>query len=159
TAESARVTSWAHTKRGDSRLECRGGPREQQAIPFATGSDRSYLPSAKIRHSRHGETNMSESTRSAGVGARAIHAGQRPEPTTGAIMTPVYQTSTYVQPELGRHTGYEYARTQNPTREALEANVADLEDGQHGLAFASGSAALDTLSKLFSAGDHIVCGE
>ena len=92
-------------------------------------------------------------------GTRAVHAGQHPDPTTGAIMTPVYQTSTYVQPELGRHTGYEYARTQNPTREALEANVAALESGTHGVAFASGMAALDTVAKLFSAGDHIVSGE
>lgn len=95
----------------------------------------------------------------AGFGTRAIHAGQRPDPITGAIMTPVFQTSTYVQPELGRHLGYEYARTQNPTREALEANVADLEDARFGIAFASGMAALDTLGKLFSAGDHVVCGE
>ncbi|CAN5620766.1 cystathionine gamma-synthase [soil metagenome] len=92
-------------------------------------------------------------------GTRAIHAGQRPDPTTGAIMTPVYQTSTYVQPELGRHLGYEYARTHNPTREALEGNVASLENGLHGLAFASGLAAIDTITKLFSAGDHIVSGE
>jgi len=92
-------------------------------------------------------------------GTRAVHAGQRPDPTTGAIMTPVFQTSTYVQPELGRHLGYEYARTQNPTREALEANVADLEDGRFGVACASGMAALDTIMKLFSAGDHVVSGE
>mgnify|MGYP002778334435 CR=1 FL=1 len=92
-------------------------------------------------------------------GTKAIHAGQSPDPTTGAVITPVYQTSTYVQPELGRHLGYEYARTHNPTREALERNVAALEEGRHGLAFASGMAALDTLSKLFSAGDHVVCGE
>jgi cystathionine beta-lyase/cystathionine gamma-synthase len=91
-------------------------------------------------------------------GTLAVHAGQRPEPTTGAIMTPVFQTSTYVQPELGRHLGYEYARTHNPTREALEANVAALEGGTHGLAFASGLAATDTVAKLFSAGDHVVCG-
>jgi cystathionine beta-lyase/cystathionine gamma-synthase len=89
----------------------------------------------------------------------AVHAGQTPDPTTGAIMTPVYQTSTYVQPELGRHTGYEYARTHNPTREALERNVAALEGGTHGIAFASGLAATDTLAKLWNAGDHIVCGE
>jgi cystathionine beta-lyase/cystathionine gamma-synthase len=94
-----------------------------------------------------------------GFGTRAIHAGQRPDPTTGAIMTPVYQTSTYVQPELGRHLGYEYARTHNPTREALEGNLASLEMGKHGISFASGLAATDTLVKLFSAGDHIVCGE
>jgi len=94
-----------------------------------------------------------------GFGTRAIHAGQRPDPTTGAIMTPVFQTSTYVQPELGRHLGYEYARTHNPTREALEGNLAALEGGTHGLCFASGLAATDTMVKLFSAGDHIVCGE
>jgi cystathionine gamma-lyase len=94
-----------------------------------------------------------------GFGTRAIHAGQRPDPTTGAIMTPVYQTSTYVQPELGHHLGYEYARTHNPTREALEANIAALEGGRHGLAYASGLAATDTMIKLLSAGDHAVCGE
>jgi len=94
-----------------------------------------------------------------GFGTRAIHAGQRPDPTTGAIMTPVYQTSTYVQPELGRHLGYEYARTHNPTREALEANIAALEGGRHGLAYASGLGATDTMIKLLSAGDHAVCGE
>ena len=89
----------------------------------------------------------------------AVHAGQAPDPTTGAIMTPVYQTSTFVQPELGRHLGYEYGRTHNPTREALERNVAALEGATHGIAFASGLAATDTLAKLWSAGDHIVCGE
>jgi len=92
-------------------------------------------------------------------GTRAIHAGQRPDPTTGAIMTPVYQTSTYVQPELGRDLGYEYARSQNPTREAYEGNVAALEGGKHGIAFASGLAAIDTMTKLLSAGDHVVSGE
>jgi cystathionine gamma-lyase len=104
---------------------------------------------------------MAEPTSSAEqrFGTRAVHAGQRPDPTTGAIMTPVFQTSTYVQPELGRHLGYEYARTHNPTREALEGNVAALEGGRFGVAFSSGSAALDTVTKLFSAGDHIVSGE
>jgi cystathionine gamma-lyase len=92
-------------------------------------------------------------------GTLAVHAGQHPDPTTGAIMTPVFQTSTYVQPELGRHLGYEYARTQNPTREALERNVAALEGAEHGMAFASGLAAHDTMIKMFSAGDHVVCGE
>ena len=94
-----------------------------------------------------------------GIGTIAIHAGQHPDPTTGAIMTPVYQTSTYVQPELGRHLGYEYARTHNPTREAYERNVAALEGGTHGIAFASGLAATDTMVKLLSAGDHVICGE
>jgi len=74
-------------------------------------------------------------------------------------MTPIYQTSTYVQEGLGRHKGYEYARTQNPTREALERCVASLEGGTHGFAFGSGLAALDTILKLLSAGDHVVCGE
>lgn len=101
----------------------------------------------------------SRSNQSKKFGTLAIHAGQTPEPRTGAIMTPVFQTSTYVQPELGRHTGYEYARTQNPTREALEGNIAALEGGRHGIAFASGLAALDTLAKSLSAGDHVVSGE
>jgi cystathionine gamma-lyase len=98
-------------------------------------------------------------TRGLHFGTLAVHAGQHPDPTTGAIMTPVYQTSTYVQPELGRHLGYEYARTHKPTRAALEGNVAALEGGKHGIAFASGLAATDTMVKLLDAGDHVVCGE
>ncbi len=90
---------------------------------------------------------------------RAVHAGQVPEPLSGAVMTPIYQTSTYVQPKLGQHKGYEYARTQNPTREALERNVASLEGGEHGFAFGSGLAALDTVLKLLQSGDHVVCGD
>jgi cystathionine beta-lyase/cystathionine gamma-synthase len=90
---------------------------------------------------------------------RAVHAGQAPDPLAGAVMTPIYQTSTYVQEGLGRNKGYEYARTRNPTREALERNVAALEGGRHGFAFGSGLAALDTLLKLLSEGDHVVCGE
>ncbi len=92
--------------------------------------------------------------------SRAIHAGQSPEPVTGAVMPPIFQTSTYVQPRLGEHTGYEYARVQNPTREALERNVAALEEGAHGLAFASGMAAIECiLTTVCSAGDHVVCEE
>ncbi len=94
-----------------------------------------------------------------GFGTRAIHAGQRPEPLAGAIMTPVYLTSTYVQEGLGRHKGYEYARGKNPTREALERNVAALEGGRHGFAFASGTACIDSIMKLFESGNHVVCGE
>lgn len=90
---------------------------------------------------------------------RTIHAGQRPDPTTGAIMPPIYQTSTYVQDALGVHKGYEYARGKNPTREALERNVAALEGGRHGFAFSSGMGCLDSIMKLFNAGDHVVCGE
>ncbi len=92
-------------------------------------------------------------------GTRAVHAGQTPDPLAGAVMTPIYQTSTYVQDALGRHKGYEYARTRNPTREALERNVAALEGGRHGFAFGSGLAAVDAVMKLLSAGDHVVCGE
>jgi cystathionine gamma-lyase len=92
-------------------------------------------------------------------GTRAIHAGQRPDPLAGAVMTPVYLTSTYVQDGFGRHKGYEYARGKNPTREALERNVAALEGARHGFAFSSGMGCLDSLMKLFRASDHIVCGE
>jgi cystathionine beta-lyase/cystathionine gamma-synthase len=92
-------------------------------------------------------------------GTRAIHAGQRPEPLAGAIMTPVYLTSTYVQDGLGRNKGYEYARSRNPTRESLERNVAALEGAEHGFAFASGTACVDSIMKLFTSGDHIICGE
>jgi cystathionine beta-lyase/cystathionine gamma-synthase len=94
-----------------------------------------------------------------GFGTRSVHAGQIIEPLAGAVMTPIYQTSTYVQQGLGKHRGYEYARTQNPTREALERNVASLEGATYGFAFGSGLAALDAVLKLFKAGDHIVCGE
>ena len=91
---------------------------------------------------------------------RAVHAGQRPDPTTGAIMPPVYQTSTYVQPELGKPLhGYEYARVQNPTREAMEANVAALEGAAHGVAFASGLAAIEAIVKRLWAGDHVIYEE
>jgi cystathionine beta-lyase/cystathionine gamma-synthase len=89
---------------------------------------------------------------------RAVRAGQRPDPTTGAIMTPIYQTSTYAQDAIGVHKGYEYARVSNPTRSALEANVAALEGARHGAAFASGLAAIEALGKLLSAGDHVICG-
>jgi cystathionine gamma-lyase len=86
----------------------------------------------------------------------AIHAGQAPDPTTGAVMTPVYLTSTYVQDGPGGHKGFEYSRTRNPTRDALEGCLAALEDGRHGLAFASGLAATDAVLHLLSAGDHVV---
>ena len=85
-----------------------------------------------------------------------IHAGQEPDPGTGAIITPIFQTSTYVQEELGRHKGYEYARTQNPTRAALEANVAAIEGGKAGFAFASGMAAISAIAARLRAGDHVV---
>jgi cystathionine gamma-lyase len=94
-----------------------------------------------------------------GFATRAIHAGQSPDPSTGAIMQPIYQTSTFVQESPGQHKGYEYARTQNPTRMAYERCVADLESGSRGFAFASGLAAIATLLDCFEAGSHIVCSD
>ena len=104
-------------------------------------------------------TRVFDDDLSAAFGTRAIHAGQRPDPVSGAIMTPIYLTSTYVQDALGEHKGYEYARGKNPTREALERNVAALEGGRHGIAFSSGMGCLDSIMKLLNAGDHVVCGE
>jgi cystathionine gamma-lyase len=98
------------------------------------------------------------SEKSPGFGTRAVHAGQEPDPSTGAIMTPVYMTSTYVQSSPGVHKGYDYSRTTNPTREALERNVAALEGGRHGLAFSSGMGAANAVLDLFSSGDHVVAG-
>ncbi len=89
-------------------------------------------------------------------GTKAIHAGIEPEPITGAVMTPIFQTSTYAQEGIGKHKGYEYARTQNPTRTVLEKNIAALENGQFGLCFASGMAAVDAVIKLLKQGDEII---
>ncbi len=107
----------------------------------------------------HSMTRVFRDDLESSFGTRAVHAGQRPDETTGAIMSPIYQTSTYVQDGLGRHKGFEYARTRNPTRDALERNVAALEGAEHGFAFASGLAATDAVLKLLSAGDHVICGE
>ena len=104
-------------------------------------------------------TRVYDDDLSAGFGTRAVHAGQRPEPLAGAIMTPVYFTSTYVQDALGQHKGYEYARGKNPTREALERNVAALEGARHGFAFSSGTGCIDSIMKLLRSGDHVVCAE
>jgi cystathionine beta-lyase/cystathionine gamma-synthase len=94
------------------------------------------------------------------IGTVAVHAGPEPDPVAGAVMPPIYQTSTYIQDGLGApHNGYEYARTSNPTRQALERALAALEGGTHGFAFASGLAALDTVLKLLKSGDHVVSGE
>jgi cystathionine gamma-lyase len=94
-----------------------------------------------------------------GMSTLAIHAGQEPDPTTGAVMTPIYQTSTYAQEALGKNKGFEYARTHNATRAALERNLAGLEGARHGLSFASGLAATNALIQTLSAGDHVVCGQ
>lgn len=94
-----------------------------------------------------------------GFETRAIHAGQEPDPQTGAIMTPVYMSTTFVQSSPGQHKGYEYSRTSNPTRAAYEACIASLEGGKHGFAFASGCAATTTVMHLLKAGDHVVAGD
>jgi cystathionine gamma-lyase len=99
---------------------------------------------------------MSNSQWRHGFGTRAIHAGQSPDPSTGAVMQPIYATSTYAQASPGEHLGYEYSRTQNPTRMAWERCLADLESGTHSFAFASGMAAIATLLELLDAGSHIV---
>ena len=102
-----------------------------------------------------------EASKGLSFGTLAIHAGVEPEPVTGAIMTPIFQTSTYVQPAVGepRQGRYDYGRTANPTREALEASIAALESGTHGIAFASGLAAIEAVVKRLSAGDHVVSEE
>jgi cystathionine gamma-lyase len=90
---------------------------------------------------------------------RTIHAGQYPDPTTGAVMVPIYATSTYAQESPGVHKGYEYSRSQNPTRQALERCIADLESGEHGYAFASGLAAISTILDLLDSGDHVIASD
>ena len=90
---------------------------------------------------------------------RAIHAGCEPDSGTGAIMTPIFQTSTYVQESPGKHKGYDYSRTHNPTRTALEKNIASLEEGNYGLAFSSGMSAISTITHMLNAGDHIICSD
>ncbi|MDE1959688.1 MAG: PLP-dependent transferase [Xanthomonadaceae bacterium] len=99
---------------------------------------------------------MTKTSQALGLGTRAIHAGQAPDPSTGAIMTPIYATSTYVQESPGKHKGYEYSRTQNPTRMAFERCVADLEGGIAGFAFASGLAAASTVLDLLDSGSHVI---
>lgn len=93
-----------------------------------------------------------------GFSTKAVHAGQEPDLATGAVMTPIYQTSTYAQEALGNHKGFEYARTHNLTRFALEKNLAALESGKHGFSFGSGLAATNALMQVLSSGDHVVCG-
>ncbi|MCE9627635.1 MAG: cystathionine gamma-synthase [Candidatus Eisenbacteria bacterium] len=102
---------------------------------------------------------MANVTSKSGISTKAIHAGQHPDPTTGAVMTPIYQTSTYAQESLGNHKGFEYARTHNATRAALEGNLAGLEGAKYGLSFGSGLAATNALIQTLSTGDHVVCGQ
>jgi cystathionine beta-lyase/cystathionine gamma-synthase len=98
-------------------------------------------------------------TKHARFSTLCLHAGQEPDPSTGAIITPIYQTSTYVQDELGKHKGYEYARTQNPTRAAVERNLAAIEGGKEGFAFASGMAAIGAVATMLKSGDHVVVSD
>lgn len=93
------------------------------------------------------------------IGTRAVHGGVEPDPSTGAIMTPIYQTSTYVQKEPGVNKGYEYSRTNNPTRAALEKSMASLDEAKHGIAFSSGMAAISAMMQLLKSGDHVVCSD
>lgn len=102
---------------------------------------------------------MAKGSNRQGFSTRAIHAGQKPDPTTGAVMTPIYATSTYAQESPGVNKGYEYARGKNPTREAFEACIADLENGTHGFGFGSGMAATSTALELLDAGAHILTGD
>ena len=99
---------------------------------------------------------LAEERQKHGFGTLAVHAGVEPDPSTGAIMTPIFQTSTYVQEAPGQHKGFEYARTHNPTRRALEKALAELEHGTFGSCFASGMAAIDTIMKTLKAGDHVI---
>src|ERR1041384_2230693 len=94
-----------------------------------------------------------------GFATTAIHAGSEPDEATGAVTVPIYQTSTYAQDALGKNKGYEYARTQNPTRSAVERNVAALESGRFGYAFASGMAAIDATLRLVKAGEHVIVSD
>ena len=99
---------------------------------------------------------MQDNRKRSGFATRAIHAGQKPDPATGAIMTPIYATSTYVQDAPGVHKGFEYSRSHNPTRFALEDCIADLENGLAGFAFASGLAAISSILELLDSGDHVI---
>src|SRR5579872_2322755 len=104
-------------------------------------------------------TRLVKLTPHARFSTRCLHSGQEPDPSTGAIITPIYQTSTYVQDELGKHKGFEYGRTQNPTRLALERNIAAIESGKAAFAFASGMAAIGAIATLLESGDHVVVSD
>ena len=112
-----------------------------------------------LRKSIRGKRTSRETDRPRPLRTVCIHAGQEPDPSTGAIITPIYQTSTYVQEGLGQHKGFEYGRTQNPTRMALEANLAAIERGTAAFAFASGMAAIDALLTRLETGDHLVVSD
>jgi cystathionine gamma-lyase/cystathionine beta-lyase/cystathionine gamma-lyase/homocysteine desulfhydrase len=101
---------------------------------------------------------MTAKEKEKGFATRAIHVGQEPDPLTGAVSVPIYPTSTYVQEEIGKNKGYEYARVSNPTRDRLEENLASLEGGIGSKVFASGMAAINAIATMFKSGDHVICG-
>src|SRR5207302_10760472 len=129
---------------------CSSAPRTPARRSVATGSARRLIDRSCYR------SWIVKLTSRARFSTVCLHAGQQPDPSTGAIITPIYQTSTYVQEALGKHKGYEYARTQNPTRSAFEANIAAIENGKAGFGFASGMAATGAVMTLLQAGDHVV---
>jgi cystathionine gamma-lyase/cystathionine beta-lyase/cystathionine gamma-lyase/homocysteine desulfhydrase len=114
--------------------------------PDALGVERDQIKARELSDAADGDVGL-------------VHAGQEPDPSTGAIITPIYQTATYVHDELGKHKGYEYARTQNPTRAALERNLAAIESGRAAFAFASGMAAIGAIATMLKAGDHVVVSD
>src|SRR5499427_3441027 len=132
---------------------CSNTPRIPSRRSVATGSVRRLIDRSCYR------SWIVKLTSRARFSTICLHAGQEPDPSTGAIITPIYQTSTYVQEALGVHKGFEYARTQNPTRMALEGNVAAIEGGRAGFAFASGMAAIGAIATLLRAGDHVVVSD
>src|SRR5499427_7247268 len=132
---------------------CSNTPRIPSRRSVATGSERRLIDRSCYR------SWIVKLTSRARFSTICLHAGQEPDPSTGAIITPIYQTSTYVQEALGVHKGFEYARTQNPTRMALEGNLAAIEGGKAGFAFASGMAAIGAIATLLQAGDHVVVSD
>jgi cystathionine beta-lyase/cystathionine gamma-synthase len=130
--------------------------RLRPALHSATSDNRERT--LKQNHTRNAQGSGTKGSGTKGFGTRAVHAGQEPDPTTGAIMTPVYLTSTYVQESPGVFKGYDYSRTRNPTRTALDGNLAALEGCRRALAFSSGMGAINTILNLLSAGDHVVAG-
>lgn len=154
-----------HGGRRSTRLAGPGGPfyiRAANASESVSGDPEKGTPTTRrppIRGPQHRSTMTDPSRPPRRFGTLAIHAGQPPERTTGAITTPIFQTSTYVQPKVGNPLGYEYARGENPTREALESNLAALEGGAVAVTFSSGLAAIEAVLKRLSSGDHVVSEE
>src|SRR3954469_12492925 len=132
---------------------CSSAPRTPSRRSVATGNARLVIGGSCYR------SWIVKLTSRARFSTVCLHAGQEPDPATGAIITPIYQTSTYVQEALGKHKGYEYARTQNPTRMALERNLAAIESGKEGFAFASGMCALGAIATMLKSGDHVVVSD